>query len=171
MGLRHWRRAFSRCLLHAPHCLAHSKPDAWGAQVQACVSRPPHHPPASVSSLLVAVLSGCVTEASEGPSRGLPGVLGREPSFCRPALNGTALVHPGPCRMRETPRRRPEDLGSETESRARQEPFRPCPRARRAEGPLSVSRWPFPHKSFRRGLVDARRDLIRPLTSPTILTT
>lgn len=48
--------------------------------------------------------------------------------------------------------------------------------ARRAEGQPIVGRWPFPCKSFRRGLVDARRDLIKTLghylvTSPTILTT
>ena len=69
----------------------------WGPRCRPVFRGPPIPPPASASSLLVAVLGGCVTEALEGPSRGLPGVLGREPSFCRPALNGTALVHPGPC--------------------------------------------------------------------------
>lgn len=67
VGLQHWSRAFSRRLLREPHCLAHSKPDAWGAQVQAYVLSPPIAcPRASVSSLLVAVLSCCVTRLQWG---------------------------------------------------------------------------------------------------------
>lgn len=95
--------------------------------MQAYVLSPPIAcPHASVSSLLVAVLSRCVTEASVGLCRGLPGVVGREPSVCRLALKGAARVHLGPCGMRERPRRRPEDLGSEMELRARPELCRPC---------------------------------------------
>lgn len=85
------RRAFRRHLLRAPHCLAHSKPDARGPG--AGLLRRAPITLTSVSSLLVAVLSGCVTEASEGPSRRLPGV--REGFWSAgPALNGAARGSP-----------------------------------------------------------------------------
>ena len=114
-----------------------------------------------------------------GLCRGLPGVMGREPSVCWLALNGAARVHLGPCLQDE--REAQEETGGLTvrngvESKAGALQAL-CPRlARRAEGPLMVSTGPSSPKSLRRGLVDGRRDLIKTLgnylvTSPTTLTT